>query len=147
MHDIAQIAWENAVVIDPEDAETAARMKAAAGSFAASTWRLRTDPGVSARTLPILAAGILGISSPVAVRKAAERETVATRLAAVTAYSRETWLRVLARMDERLPDPEGFLSALLDAMAKTGADPLLLAIDLLGTGDDGDEGIIGAYRE
>jgi hypothetical protein len=89
----------------------------------------------------------LGLCGGWAMRKASERENEAPRLAMATAYSRETWLRVLARAYRRLPDPEGFLSALLDAMARTGADPYALTIQLLGTGDGGDEGILAAFGE
>lgn len=79
-----------------------------------------------------------------AARKAAETDAEASLLARATPFSRETWLKVIAAIDSRHLDREALLPLIGEAAAKTGTDPWEITLRLIGTGENGDHGAMGA---
>jgi hypothetical protein len=100
----------------------------------------------AARTAVIRAGEDIGAATPL-VRAAVEAalNEEAAGIASATQFSYGVWRAVLKRIDGH-PHRDALLAVLRDAAAKTDANPLRLALVLIGTGEDGDDGVIGAYR-
>lgn len=110
-------------------------------SFEAAMQRLYTDPGVSARTLPTLAAGILGIAAP----PPEEIDEEAAKLARETLFDYATWLYVVDRIHGH-PERDALLNAALDVSAMLGESPAKTITALIGDGEpDGCAGAMGNY--
>jgi hypothetical protein len=117
------------------DEEAVARGKAGMSSFGAAMEKLRTDPGVSAGSLSILAAGILGAASA----KLEEVNGEAAELARTTLFSYADWLAALECIDGH-PRRDAILGVLRDAAGRSW-NPRLLARDLAESGILADRGL------